>query len=105
MKHVHEFSVDTSCHCGIMLSEYTRELQKQNDSMLDALKAVHQYWSEGNFARVDRIWNTVKAAIALTNTPKCFKCQRTMSLIQAINGRFWCCDGPHHDGQWQSFKA
>ena len=37
-------------------------------------------------------------------TPKCFKCQRYMSLLRAANGEFWACDGPHRDGLWNGFR-
>ncbi len=38
--HSHEFSVDTSCECGMMLSDYTKRLKRDNDAMLKALRGV-----------------------------------------------------------------
>ena len=37
-KHAHSFSVDTSCECGVMLSDYTREITKLNAELVAALK-------------------------------------------------------------------
>lgn len=39
-KHTHSFSVDTSCECGIMLSDYTRSLSEINADLIAAAKAA-----------------------------------------------------------------
>lgn len=38
--HRHEFSVDTSCDCGVMLSAYTRRLTRENAEMAVLLSRV-----------------------------------------------------------------
>ncbi len=40
MAHKHGFSVDTSCDCGIMLSEYTQAL---NDELQEVKRIVNSY--------------------------------------------------------------
>lgn len=47
--HTHSFSVDTSCDCGIMLSEYVR-------GIVAALKAqaMTQYTDDGSFCWCDK---------------------------------------------------
>ena len=37
-EHIHSFSVDTSCECGVVLSEYVCNLKKINDELLEACK-------------------------------------------------------------------
>ncbi len=43
MKHTHSFSVDTSCDCGVMLSEYTRKLTKVNAVLIESLEAAEKH--------------------------------------------------------------
>ena len=50
-----------------------------------------------NLERCDRV--------PMKEAPRCFKCDRYMSLIEASNGKFWVCEGPHWNGQWNCFRA
>jgi hypothetical protein len=56
MAHKHSFSVDTSCDCGVMLSEYTRNLAKKIGALVAALKAqaMTEYIIDGTFCWCDR---------------------------------------------------
>jgi hypothetical protein len=40
-KHTHSFSVDTSCECGVMLSDYVRSLVVINADLIAALAAAN----------------------------------------------------------------
>ena len=40
--HRHEFAVDASCECGVMLSALVRSLTRNNADLLSALQGVYE---------------------------------------------------------------
>lgn len=40
-EHAHEFSVDTTCDCGMVLSAYVRRIVKERAALCKALETIH----------------------------------------------------------------